>query len=141
MGKYFLLIIICLIGLALLSSRQQTKITVEVDVFSGRPNPNWTLTKEESAELSKLINSLPTVDMINLPEGKLGFRGFIIYGLELNRINSNMRIYVVNDIVSVYDVYGHRQDLHDQTKSIFNILQVMSSTHLEPDLYKVIFGN
>lgn len=152
MKKCFLLIIICLTGLTQLSCRQQTKVTsaeslnqmkkvVEVDVFSGKPNPSFILTKEEEAELSQLISSLPTTDTVNLPESKLGFRGFIIYGIELKRIYSNTHITVINDIVSVDDADGHRQDLHDKTKSVFNVLQVMSSAHLEPDLYKAIFGN
>jgi hypothetical protein len=152
MRKCFLLIIICLTGLTQLSCRQQTKITatpeslnqmkkVEVDVFSGRPNPSWIFTKEDEAKLIALIYSLPATDTIKFHEEKLGFRGFIIDGINLNNIDSNTHITVINDIVSVYDADGHRQDLHDKTKSVFNVLQVMSSTHLEPDLYKAIFGN
>ncbi len=138
-------------GLIQLSCRHQTitvapdsesknrMAKVEVDVFSGRPNPSWELTTEESDELGKLIDSLPTADVINLPEGGLGFRGFIIYGLELNRIDSNIRITVIDDVVSVYEVDGHRQDLYDKTKIVFNFLQRMSSAHLDTDLYKAIF--
>lgn len=51
-------------------------MTVELDVFSGRPNPQWILTEEETAQVEKLL--------LNLPDGTeplaqgLGFKGFIL---------------------------------------------------------------
>ncbi len=52
-------------------------MTVELDVFSGRPNPTWTLSPEETAALAALLKDLPRSDT-PAGEGGLGYRGFII---------------------------------------------------------------
>lgn len=149
---YFLLIIICLIGLTQLSCRQQTitvvpdtessnpMVKVEIDVFSGKPNPGWELTIEEADKLSELIDSLTAIDKFNPPSSTLGFRGFIVYNLELNSIDLNMHITVIGNIVSVYDIDGHQQDFHDKEKAVFNFLQMLSAKHLDTNLYEAIFN-
>ena len=55
------------------------KISIELDVFSGRPNPSWELTASESGELLKQLSPLPEADKTQAPfyDG-LGYRGFII---------------------------------------------------------------
>lgn len=54
-------------------------IKVELDVFSGRPNPSWTLTPEESQDLLKEIQSLPNTDIkADLAEEGLGYRGVLL---------------------------------------------------------------
>jgi hypothetical protein len=52
---------------------------VELDIFSGRPNPRWTLTASEEAELLQrlLDRSVPTTSM-SITDGKLGYRGFLV---------------------------------------------------------------
>ncbi len=50
---------------------------VELNIFSGRPNPSWELSEEEASELAKRLAGLtPT----NQPHrvGGLGYRGFSI---------------------------------------------------------------
>lgn len=54
---------------------------VELDVFSGRPNPTWALATEQADELARLHAALPATDArTSLPDG-LGYRGFKIRGL------------------------------------------------------------
>lgn len=53
------------------------KINVELDVFSGRPNPSWVLEKEDAEDVSKMLQNLPTSQK-NTPIGDLGYRGFIV---------------------------------------------------------------
>lgn len=49
--------------------------TVEVDLYSGRPNPSWPLTPEEVARLVERIDGLaPAADNVE-PPGRLGYRG------------------------------------------------------------------
>ncbi len=52
-------------------------MVVELDVFSGRPNPKWHLTEDERVKVAKLIESLElaTDDRAPSPPG-LGYRGF-----------------------------------------------------------------
>jgi hypothetical protein len=48
---------------------------VTLDVFSGRPNPSWSLSADEQQELVRRLQGLPSVDGPS-PEGDLGYRGF-----------------------------------------------------------------
>ncbi len=39
-------------------------VTVELDVYSGRPNPTWTLTAHEAAELIQRLQKLATLPTV-----------------------------------------------------------------------------
>ena len=56
---------------------------VELDVFSGRPNPTWPLTAEESHDLLARVGRL-SAGGGPVPAG-LGYRGFIVYRFETGR--------------------------------------------------------
>jgi hypothetical protein len=66
-----------LLGDGLPASEGDQGVQVELDAFSGRPNPTWTLPPQPSSELLRKLKSLPaTSDAIVLPD--LGFRGFVL---------------------------------------------------------------
>jgi hypothetical protein len=48
-------------------------------IYSGRPDPDWSLTAEDLAELEAIVADLAPTDEL-LPEGGLGYRGFRITG-------------------------------------------------------------
>ena len=48
--------------------------TVEADLYSGRPNPFWSLTPEEVARLVERVGGLAPADEAE-PPGRLGYRG------------------------------------------------------------------
>jgi hypothetical protein len=50
---------------------------VELDVFSGRPNPSWQLSAEQVDELLGAFQGLLAVDQVP-PENDLGYRGFVL---------------------------------------------------------------
>lgn len=50
---------------------------VELDVYSGRPNPAWNLTAEQGEEFLKLLRSLPKTSGGAVRQG-LGYRGVIV---------------------------------------------------------------
>ena len=50
---------------------------VELDVFSGRPNPAWGLTAGQAAQFAGLLAALPEAPAA-APPGQLGYRGFIV---------------------------------------------------------------
>lgn len=52
------------------------RVEVELDVYSGRPNPTWVLSAEDSAELRRRIDALPATTG-SAPAGNLGYRGFL----------------------------------------------------------------
>jgi hypothetical protein len=51
-------------------------VVVELDAFSGLPNPTWTLTAEEAAEAERRLRDLPVAAGARMPDAVLGYRGF-----------------------------------------------------------------
>jgi hypothetical protein len=58
------------------------QMRVELDVFSGRPNPIWDLAPQEAAEFYRLFRDLPEGTVDGPAEQGLGYRGFVVTGLE-----------------------------------------------------------
>ena len=50
--------------------------TVELDVFSGRPNPSWQATPAEAGQVLAKLGGLVRVDGGEPPVAVLGYRGF-----------------------------------------------------------------
>lgn len=73
------------------------KISVQMDVFSGRPNPSWELSPSESGELLKQLSLLPEADTNSAVfNDNLGYRGFIIsvYRADTSNVSpSEYRVY------------------------------------------------
>jgi hypothetical protein len=59
-------------------------ITVELDIFSGRPNPVWEVSDDDLASLSlrpeALVEQAATAEVADAASGLLGYRGFRIVG-------------------------------------------------------------
>lgn len=56
-------------------------MVVELDAFSGRPNPRWQVTKSEAAEFARLIAGLEPAPGAPSPGPLgLGYRGFRVEG-------------------------------------------------------------
>jgi hypothetical protein len=53
-------------------------VIVTLEVFSGRPNPEWNLTPTQSAEFERRLAALPAG--IAGPDEPLGYRGFSVRG-------------------------------------------------------------
>jgi len=53
------------------------RVEVELDIFSGMPNPTWVLAGPDAETLATRIASLPRIPTRDL-SGNLGYRGFIV---------------------------------------------------------------
>jgi hypothetical protein len=53
-------------------------VDVELDVFSGQPNPHWKPTEDEAAALANRLRELPEAADSAEPPG-LGYRGFVVH--------------------------------------------------------------
>ena len=79
-----------IVGLALMGSgdaRAQSGEVwkVEIDMYSGRPNPTFTLTAAEVTELKARMGKAPAMAAAAMPDksirpSKLGYRGIIVSG-------------------------------------------------------------
>jgi len=55
-------------------------IKVELDIFSGLPNPTWTLSKNEESELLDQLQAAPSLAQSESSVGStLGYRGYVIH--------------------------------------------------------------
>ena len=53
------------------------RVEVELDIFSGMPNPTWVLTDAEADSFVKQLAAAPPGPATEL-SGNLGYRGFIV---------------------------------------------------------------
>jgi hypothetical protein len=54
-----------------------SRIEVELDIFSGNPNPAWTLSDADSAQFLEKLATLPAASPAEF-DTNLGYRGFIV---------------------------------------------------------------
>ncbi len=94
------------------NSNGETAVIVELDVFSGRPNPTWSVSAERSMELLHALQDLPPADQPSRKNG-LGYRGFVLCNPDrVGGLAPHIRIY--GGIVTMTDdrVQSYR-DVHD----------------------------
>lgn len=79
-------------------------MNVMLDIFSGRPNPSWKLSQEQSSEFLKKISKLTTKENFRADSSKyeLGYRGFIVEE-EANFAQKSRKFEVYNGIVNVVE--------------------------------------
>jgi hypothetical protein len=65
------------IGTAMAEQIEATRATVEIDVYSGMPNPAWELTSAETASFVKQLAELSPTSRVAM-SSRLGYRGFIV---------------------------------------------------------------
>ena len=92
------------------SSVDLSNTQVELDVFSGRPNPEWPLTVAEAESLEARLEDLPR-SAAPAPATKLGYRGFIVRDGDLRiEIGAGLVIIKRGDVAQVYQDRHHAED-------------------------------
>ncbi len=68
--------------------------TVVLDIFSGRPNPEWALTSGTASQICVLLQSLPPAES-QPPEmlPGLGYRGFLVHIPDCRGMEKPVRIF------------------------------------------------
>jgi hypothetical protein len=98
-------------------------VQVELDVYSGRPNPTWTLSTQETSELLQRLQGLTTLLSVSTV-GHLGYRGFLLHNPgSLSGIGAQVRVFhgiiIITDQgrTSTYkDSHGLEQWLIEQAR-------------------------
>ena len=78
---------------------EDLRMRVEIDVYSGRPNPEFQLSEPLSRELARMLQDLPASDHA-APEGGLGYRGFVISETAGSGLPARLRVFdgfVINE--------------------------------------------
>lgn len=108
---------------------------VTLDVFSGRKNPSWSLSKEQAESLLSIVRGLPASEPGDFFDG-LGYRGFRVSmprpgkggGGELTVYRGRVR----------YDDGRNVKHLTDKERRLEQLLLKSGSPYLTPGLYKAI---
>ena len=61
---------------------REVHLQVELDAFSGRPNPRWELSSEQSADFAARFRSLKPANAAAAAGEGLGYRGFVVRSLD-----------------------------------------------------------
>lgn len=110
-------------------------ITVTLDVFSGRPNPEWTLSAKEEVEFThRLALASPTSTGAHDQGEPLGYRGFRVHTSGASGLPAELRVY--NGWIS-----GDRQTWQDRGRTMeLWLLLDTGRTTITADLVKYVKG-
>ena len=94
---------------------------VTLGIYSGRPDPTWTLASDEAVAITKAIAALP--DLVGTaPEGGLGYHGFVIE-------QDGRRVTVYLGVVAT-DGGGPGSLLADPDRTVERLLLELGRSHL-----------
>jgi hypothetical protein len=105
---------------------------IQLDAFSGRPNPTWSLNDEEAGEFLARFKALKTSDSRRTPYDGLGYRGFKVAGFQ-----DYDEVTVWDEIVEASHG-GKRYQWLDGGRGLEKFLLKTSKSHIDEDLYRVI---
>jgi hypothetical protein len=112
-----------------------TTVVVELDIFSGRPNPTWTLSDTDRAHLLEQLARLPAASAAEF-DTNLGYRGFIV------RMANAAETSVVRIQRGKVDVSAAGRDLYssDPKRGMERWLLRTGQPSLDPTVYGVVEG-
>jgi hypothetical protein len=106
---------------------------VELDIFSGMPNPKWMLTETEADSFLKQLAELPRISARKLL-GNLGYRGFNVtcaHGASTQVIRiQNGTVHISADVANVY--------ANDENRELERWLLGTAKPHLKDELFKIV---
>jgi len=107
------------------------KVSVDLDIFSGLPNPQWFLSSTEAKEFYTILSSLPKLEHIPPATPSLGFRGVIIR----NEADSSYVIYKGY----VWSLAAGTTTIQQDADQVLRAwLLKTSQAHLPADLYELL---
>jgi hypothetical protein len=106
---------------------------VELDIFSGRPNPEWRLSAVDVAFLEQKLSVLP-VATPSQPADPLGYRGFIV---QIRQANNEATVTVQNGIVRTTRA-GEVTHYKDPDRAVERWLLNTGGPFLDEDLFNLV---
>lgn len=130
-------VLVALLGCTALEGNR--KMQIEVDVFSGRPNPHWELTEQESNEFVQRFQSLPPSSGEGTLKEGLGYRGLIV-SVPGKEIEGFQEIVISNGLV-VARRDNQPQKFVDKNRVLEKWLFQTGKGRLDNQLYRQISGS
>jgi hypothetical protein len=107
----------------------EASVHVTLGLYSGVPDPSWTLTDEEAAALTDALVELPRTDAA-APERGLGYHGFTI------TVPSGTLVAYAGKVSSALTDPSYTLD--DPDRTIERLLLETASAHVTPDEYDIV---
>jgi hypothetical protein len=106
---------------------------VELDIFSGMPNPTWALAEADADSLARRLAALPP-PAPSEPSGRLGYRGLVVRttdatGTRLVRVQSGS-VHVANGETAVH--------LRDEGRELERWLIDTGRPQLPPNVIEIV---
>lgn len=109
---------------------------IELDAFSGRPNPRWNLSGEQQAEFLKRLHALKTSPSASSTANGLGYRGFLVrQNGKSDDAFDEMRIYRGTVVVLRGD---HSETLADSGRELERWLLASAQGHVEDSVLQYV---
>jgi hypothetical protein len=109
------------------------RVEVELDIFSGMPNPTWVLTGAEAASFLQKLAELPPASPTKL-SGNLGYRGLIVQvtqGADTQLIHiQNGTVHIAKGAIDFYT--------RDDNRKMERWLVNTGKAHLKNELLQVV---
>lgn len=108
------------------------RVEVELDIFSGMPNPTWVLTNTEADSFVKQLSAASPTSAAEL-SGNLGYRGFIVQvtegaNMQLIRIQTGT-VHITKGATIVYR--------YDKDRELERWLLNTGKPHLKNELFQI----
>jgi len=121
-----------LVGDQAQKKKEKSPMRIELDAFSGRPNPTWSLNDEQARGFLDQFKALKTSDSKSALYDGLGYRGFKVAGFQ-----DYDGVTVWNEIVEATRG-GKRHRWLDKDRVLENYLLKTSKGHIDENLFRVI---
>lgn len=109
------------------------QVEVELDIFSGNPNPTWILSPEEGVIFLKRLATLPQTSAKDLST-HLGYRGFIV---QVTKGTEQDLAHIQNGTVQLL-VSDTKVYYSDQNRDLERWLLNSGKLSLESDLFNLV---
>jgi hypothetical protein len=115
-------------------------VEVIVDIMSGVPNPTWSLTADDAAQVADIVGDLADQGTVTGPavDLQLGFRGFVLHGLDLSSFGTYNEVRVLGDTVIVSGGAGDSTVLGDPDRLLYTVLRDSAKQHIDSTIFSQI---
>jgi hypothetical protein len=115
------------------SESMPVRVEVELDIFSGMPNPTWVLTNAEADSFVKKLAVMSRTSATAL-SGNLGYRGFIVQVTQgANTQLIHVQTGIVHISIGATNVYAN-----DEDRELERWLLNTGKPHLTNELFQIV---
>ena len=109
---------------------------VEADIFSGLPNPRWTLDEADTAVVAAMLGALRPASRAPAEAPPLGYRGLVLTGVEAAFPGcTGVRLHGATATVTCADGVRH---LADPGRRVETWIAQTARRHVQPEVFQAI---